>query len=345
MINKHNEQKDTQNVLQWMASNRLYESYLFVYILILSAWVILGLFTFGFEINGYTLKENLAFNFAYFGLLAFFAALTPQLHRLIWGKNAGFEQRRAEIEAKAQAIADKQLREAVFHHLESDGGLPPNHWQVRALIFLAWYFLFELFFISAWVKDLSLVWQPAWVDGIIDWVRNNTTITSRFTTDSLFTVGFGGHGDSEFEKIAAKMFSNDEQAFLNSPFGDVALLFHFLRAITFIPMVAAWIIIFWQWLGWTGMNRLNPSHIGSVKSFLWLAFISFFMVLLMMSISAVFVEDIGFKVGMVINKVTWMRSFWMNACFIFILIGLSLSIGWLFFWKNVLIKLYGRIIK
>lgn len=316
----------TENVLQWMASNRLYESYLFVYIVILSAWVILGLFTFGFEINGYTQKENLAFNFAYFVLLAFFSALTPQLHRLIWGKNTGFEQRRTEIEAKAQAIADKQLREAVFHHLETDGGLPPNHWQVRALIFLAWYFLFELFFISAWVKDLSLVWQPAWVDGIIDWVRNNTAITSRFSTDSLFSVGFHRHDDG-VERLVAQIFSNDEQAFLNSPFGDVALLFHFLRAITFIPMVTAWIIIFWQWLGWTGMNRLNPSHIGSIKNFLWLAFISFFMVLLTFGIYLALFRNIIFTVGMTMGKISWMSDFWMNAMFFFTIIGIRLFIG------------------
>lgn len=122
-----------KNIYQWMASNRLYESYLFVYILILSAWVILGLFTFGFEISGYTLKQNLAFNFAYFLLLAFFAALTPQLHRLIWGKNAGFEKQRAAIEAIAAEIPDETLRADIIHHLETDGGLPPNRLQIWAL--------------------------------------------------------------------------------------------------------------------------------------------------------------------------------------------------------------------
>lgn len=213
------------------------------------------------------------------------------------------------------------------------------------VIGLAWYFLFELFFISAWVKDLTLVWQPAWIEGIIDWVRSNTTITSRFTTDSLFTVGFGGHGDSDAEKIVAQLFAHDEQTFLDSSLGEVTMLFHFLRAITFFPMVAAWMMVFWQWLGWTGMNRLDPRNIGGVKGFLWLSFISFFMVFLTVGISDVFIIDIGYKTGMVMSKTTWMDSFWMNAGFIFILIGINLTVGWLFFWKNVLLKLYGRIIK
>lgn len=333
---------NSENVLQWMASNRLYENYVFAYVLILSAWVILGLLTFGFELDGYSLQANLLFNFLWFLALALLAALTPLWHRLIWGKKAAAHNRREEIEHAAQSIKDESLRADVMQYVAANGGLPPNRLQIWALIFMACYFLFELFFISAWVKDWALVWQPAWVEGMIDWVRSHTSLPPH-ESYKLFEVTFGGHDSSNEEQFIARQFGS-EQAFLDSSLGRVALLFHFLRVIIFFPMLGAWMIVFWQVLGWTGMNRLNPSAIGGIKSFLWLAFISFFMILMTYACYLILIEDVSYKVGMVMGKVYWMHNFWLNCIFFFAMIGIRLAVSWLFLIKNGLVYLYRRIL-
>lgn len=157
-----------------MASERLYEEYLFFYLLIIVFWGFVGLFSFGFELSGYSLQQNLFFNLICFLVLAVAMALTPFWYRIVFGTKARLQRRTTEIEKQIEAIDDPVKREAIRQHLANDGGLTPRRLQKWSLIFLGWCALFEMFFVSSWVKDLALVWQPEWGHSVIDWVRVNT---------------------------------------------------------------------------------------------------------------------------------------------------------------------------
>lgn len=211
MARRHHNDK-TQSVMAWMASERLYEEYLFFYGVILCFWAGVGFFAFGFELPGRSQPENLFYNFLLFLLLATAMALTPMWYRLIFGTQARLERRSREIQEQIASIADAEKRAAIEAHLAADGALPPRYLQKWCLIGLAWFALFELFFVSAWVKDGQLIWQPEWVNSIIAWVRENTTLPPLYVDRKLFTLKLDTDG------FLATMFAN-EKDFLNSHIG------------------------------------------------------------------------------------------------------------------------------
>jgi hypothetical protein len=316
-----------QSVYNWMASERLYEEYLFFYILILIFWGAVGLFSFGFELSGYSLQQNLFFNFIWFLILAVAMAYTPMWYRLVFGSKARLERRTQEIQQQIEAITDPIKREAIQQHLANDGGLAPRTLQKRSLIFLGWCAIFELFFISAWVKDLTLIWQPAWIQWIIEWMTANLNLPPLNVDRKLFMLYLDG-------TILAKQFA-DEQAFLASPLGDVALVFQFWRAFSFFPILAALIILLWKPIGWLGMTRLDPRYINGVGKFLWCSFISFFMLLFIWGAVLILFQCIEALAPLVLSKVMWLQYFWLNASFIFIIFCLKIFLGWFYFWQSI----------
>jgi hypothetical protein len=316
-----------QSVYNWMASERLYEEYLFFYILILVFWGAVGLFSFGFELSGYSLQQNLFFNFIWFLILAVAMAYTPMWYRLVFGSKARLERRTQEIQQQIEAITDPIKREAIQQHLANDGGLAPRTLQKRSLIFLGWCAIFELFFISAWVKDLTLIWQPAWIQWIIEWMTANLNLPPLNVDRKLFMLDLDG-------TILAKQFA-DEQAFLASPLGDVALVFQFWRALSFFPILAALIILLWKPIDWLGMTRLDPRYINGIGKFLWCSFISFFMFLMFVAAVYGLMRSLDFVVVMVLSKQMWLEYFWKNAFFIFLIFSLKIFVGWFYFWQSV----------
>ena len=136
----------------------------------------MGLFSFGFELSGYSLQQNLLFNFIWFLILATAMAYTPFWYRLVFGTNARLQRRTQEVQQQIEAIEDPIKREAIKQHIANDGGLAPRTLQKWSLIFLGWCALFELFFISAWVKDLMLIWQPVWIQWIIEFMTANLNL-------------------------------------------------------------------------------------------------------------------------------------------------------------------------
>ena len=264
-----NNKNHPQSVLSWMASERLYEEYLFFYILILVFWGAVGLFSFGFELSGYSLQRNLLFNFIWFLILATAMAYTPFWYRLVFGTNARLQRRTQEVQQQIEAIEDPIKREAIKQHIANDGGLAPRKLQKWSLIFLGWCALFELFFISAWVKDLMLIWQPVWIQWIIEFMTANLNLPPLNIDRKFFDLYLKN-------SILAKQFT-DEQAFLASPLGDVALVFQFWRTLSFFPILAAFIILLWKPIDWLGMTRLDPRYINGVAKFIWCSVISLFM--------------------------------------------------------------------
>lgn len=263
----------SQSVLSWMASERLYEEYLFFYILIIVFWGAVGLFSFGFELSGYSLQQNLLFNFIWFLILATAMAYTPFWYRLVFGTNARLQRRTQEVQQQIEAIEDPIKREAIKQHIANDGGLAPRTLQKWSLIFLGWCALFELFFISAWVKDLMLIWQPVWIQWIIEFMTANLNLPPLNIDRKFFLLDLKG-------SIFATQFA-DEQAFLASPLGDVALVFQFWRTLSFFPILAALIILLWKPIDWLGMSRLDPRYINGVGKFIWCSVISLFMFLML----------------------------------------------------------------
>lgn len=331
---------DTQSILGWMASERLYEEFLFFYVLIIAFWILVGLLGLGFVVDGYSLQRNLFFNFICFLLLAGCIAATPFWYRLIFGRGARLQRRSQEIAEQVAAIEDPVKRQAIQQHLANNGELPPRTAQKWALLFLGWCVLFEIFFISAWVKDLALVWQPAWVDAIIGWVRGHTNLPPLNENRDIFVLWIDGSG-KEFLKARF----DSEQAFLDSAFGQSAMLFHFWHAISFFPILGSLIVLFWQLLGWAGLSRLNPETIGGIKGFLWRSFISFFMLLMVVAGFSIYFRDVGYRAGMLMGKAGWLNGMWIYFGLFFVIIGLQLIVGWLFFWKNFLLHIYRKVMK
>lgn len=326
------------NVFEWIQSNRLYEDNLFYYTLIIVAWFFIGFFTLGFEFSGFSQQQNLAINFVWYIALCGCMALAPFWYRLFFSKT--YNQKRInDIQVKIDAIADEQERQAVLDYMSNDGHLPMRPAQRWALVFLGCCCLFEIFYISAWVKDLTLVWQPDWVIHIIDWVKNNTNTPPLNVDRKLFMVEVKG------DKVLEKMFKN-EHDFLNSNFGNTALLFQFWKALIFFPVIFALISILGKGIGWTGLNNIKPINTMNIKSLLWVSFLSFFMFLMMIGVFVGLFQVIGeTTLKMLMGKVSWLSSFWINIGYIFFIFGLSLTFGWVLFWKDLMFKLYRKIIK
>lgn len=234
-----NDKNQSQSVLNWMASERLYEEYLFFYRLIIIFWGFIGLFSFGFELSSYSLQQNLFFNFIWFLALTIAMAFTPIWYRLFFGRKSRLQRRSEKTQQQIEAIKDPIKREAIKQHIANDGGLAPRTLQKWSLIFLGWCALFEMFFVSSWVKDLALVWQPEWVNSVINWVRANTNVPPLNVDRKLFLVKLSS--DDSSSAMLKEMFGN-EQVFLTSAFGGACLLYHAWHVLSFFPILIASII-------------------------------------------------------------------------------------------------------
>lgn len=321
-----------QSILHWMASERLYEEYLFFYLLIIVFWGFVGLFSFGFELSGYSLEQNLFFNFIWFLTLAIAMAFTPVWYRLIFGRKARLLRRNEEIQQQIEAIEDPVKREAIKQHIANDGGLAPRTSQKWSLIFLGWCALFEMFFVSSWVRDLALIWQPEWVSDVIDWVRVNTIdlTTQGPEVQKLFLIKLNG---SEQNAAMLKQMFENEQVFLNSPFGEACLLYHAWHVLSFLPILIASIICLWQLIGWTGSNSLEAKK--GIKGYIWLAVITFFMTLMLIGGSGIILMDVGYRAGSVTGLAGWIHDFWLHIAYFFIIIALRFYANWFFIFRNI----------
>ncbi|WP_186727976.1 hypothetical protein, partial [Moraxella sp. VT-16-12] len=148
----------TEQLPDWLFSDRLYENSLFFYTLIVLFWFFIGFIFMGFEIVGFSQKVNLLLNFVFYLVICACMVLCPVWFWLVF-KNTNTAQRELELYSILDDLDDEdywQLRQ----ELSYTGGLPMQSVQRWALVFLGSYFLFEVFFISAWVKELALVWEP-----------------------------------------------------------------------------------------------------------------------------------------------------------------------------------------
>ncbi len=349
-MNTNPNNQQSQSTAEWMASNRLYEEYLFFYVIILSVITAIGYYTFGFEIDGWTQAQNLAINFLLYAVLLVLLFLTPTwynlIYDLIWGRQARLDKEEGGLGRLINSYEDATLRRDIqqlceedptFHQelrqiFEDRGEMPLNRKQVIALIVLFCFFNFELFFINAWVKgeDYHLVWQPDWVNAIIDWMRSHLNTPPLHIDRDIFYFDLS---DSKFTRFES------EDNLLSTRFADSGLFFHFWRFISCPVYLIIYIILLWRPMNWLGMSRVDPKNIQSVGRFLIVAFVSIFMLLFLLAHEMISRNVLYLSFPMVLGKEMWLHSQGANIYYVLTIIALKFLIGWFHFWKNVFIKM------
>ena len=323
-------------MINWITSNRLYEDNLFYYALIIFGWFCVGFFTLGFELSGFTAQQNLFFNFVWYGLLCLGMAFAPFWYRLFFGKTTT-QKRAIAIQAQIDAITDETEKQAILDYMQNDGQLPMRSAQRLALVFLGGYYLFEIFFILAWTKEHTLVWQPDWVLTIIEWIRSHINLPPIHVDLKLFLLDI----HSSIDKLLHTMYATETE-FLNSEFGKATLLFHFFRAFGFFPILFSFYLLFSQFISYNGMNKLKTIKISlwqQLKNFLWLSFLTFFMLLMTYAAFGKLFQDIKYSAENLFNIVIWVNHFYLNVGFLFIIIFFFLLISWFIVVKSLILTI------
>lgn len=314
----------TDTIADWLVSNRLYEDNLFYYALIICFWFFIGFVFLGFEINGYSQAQNLFFNFIYYLIICACMALCPFWFKLFFGKTHT-AKREQELQQALDEL-DEYDRAEVEAELAHTGGLAMRPVQRWALVFLGSYFLFEVFFISAWVKDMALVWQPDWVMGIVEWVRENTDSRSLPDGGSLFDFS-SRIGRDDF----LLNYYQTETEFLASELGKSAMLFTFWKFISFFPIVFALMGAFGLMSGWLGIGAIKERSQTNLWGFIVsTAFLCGAGLMALMSVIMVIVVSDDTKIiPLATNKIGFLILFKWNILYIFTMIFLILVINYI----------------
>ncbi len=307
----------------WLVSNRLYEDNLFYYALIILVWFFIGFCFLGFEINGYSQTQNLFFNFVFYLFICAMMALCPFWFKLFFGKTHT-AKREQELQQALDDL-DEYDRAEVEAELLHTGGLAMRPVQRWALVFLGSYFLFEVFFISAWVKDLALVWEPKWASMLIEWVRANTNLPPLNVDRKLFLLKI--HSSSD--ELLRTMYATETE-FLDSDFGKSSLLFHFIRALNFPLIFISTYLIFSKIIGWSGANKFKMHYqkirfFDNIKNFLWLSFLMFFLLIMLFGGVGKLLIDIETTATMLLNISSWVDNFFFNIGHLFFVITLFIA--------------------
>lgn len=330
---------NVQSATDWVTSaTRLYEKYIFGYAIVLILWITFSTFILGFEFSFFSPSTNFFLNFVCFVLLSV---------GFIWVcKRVNFFSKESnEIEQKIKAYlkdnTNPNAEQDIRKQLSDQGKLPPNKLQTRAIMFIGISILFEVFFVTSWVKNMALVWQPAWVDYLVHLVKDNLFVSGNengavwlnFTTHTKFF---------DFKLMDSYPFLyhtfTSEQDFLKSSYADVACLFHLWRFFSFPAMVVAVLILMWQVLGWHGADKYRFNHITGIwdviKKLGWSAFA--FVVM------CGFLYAYMFSIGRSAESVSGLGALFGYLFFLLPHINVAFCIkylmNWYFFWQSILNK-------
>ena len=319
--------KKNQVVLNWLDNEGLYKESLLIYLAIICFWIVLGYYTLGFEVSIYNAQQNLLLNFIYFLLLCTAILLTPFWYSLFFITPATKIKLKNKILLAVCQIENKALAISVKEYLINNGELPRRNYQKIALYFLGCYFLFEIFYISAWVKNFQLIWEPSLVKSIVTWMIDNTSFPSEENGSvKLFSISLE-------RKVISGLVT--EKEFLFSKAGDSVLLFNFFRVLFFIPMLVSFSILLWDFFDAAGLEVLKPYNANSVKSFLWSLTATLVMSFMLIANLGTLVNSIDYKLNMV-YKWAWPHELWVNLGFVAIIVGVKFIISWLFYFKKFL---------
>ena len=88
---------DNESIQEWITSDRLYEEYLFYYLLICLFWFFVGLFSIGIRIPVFNDMQNLAFNTVWFLILCVALSIPRFWYFLIKGRHGQLFQATAKV--------------------------------------------------------------------------------------------------------------------------------------------------------------------------------------------------------------------------------------------------------
>lgn len=267
--------KYIDDIEEWLMEHHLYADDLFYYALIICVWFFIGASFLGVEFLALTQTQNFFINALWYLMICGCMALCPLWFHLFLKKRHLNHQNNL-LSQKLNELNDHD-RQAVIDYLD-DFGFIKRPIQTWALVFLGAYFLFEVFFIMAWVKDMVLVWQPDWATALIEWVRANTDFVSdKGVNHQLFAIRIKSN-DTELYQLYTS-----EREFLASDFGGATALFQVFRTFCFPLLILSMISIFWKDLV-HGLHEIDPRYGsyffasigGMAMNFLSLGFIFYF---------------------------------------------------------------------
>lgn len=322
----------SDNIQKWLNGKFIYADNLTIYTVIISFWFFIGCYILGFELQGYNAEQNFFFNLVVYLLICIAMALCPLWFNLFFKK-----RHENNIEKELNEYLDKlgdNYQQKIIDHINCYG-LKKRPIQRWALVFLGVYFLFEVFFISAWVKDMVLVWQPNWSLKIIEWVRHNTNSAPISDGGSLF------YFNPKFkEDDFIYQYYQTEMEFLNSELGKSAMLFTFFKTIGFFGSIISLFIAL-------GLYKIDINNIKNQPKYsLWTIIASTVFVLgiglialmaLMMTLSIA--EDT--KIIPIAHHIQgWFSVFSFNIMYVFSLIFITYFIGWLYVMIGILFSVF-----
>ena len=319
----------------WVLTTSTYEQYIGRYAACMAAVLWLAAETFGFRVRGLSPAQNLLANFGWYLMLAALIWFIPPLYDAV--SERFFPHSAADPEQVIRNTEDPEAREALAQYYAYYGGLPPDRLRRGAACLLFCIWLFELFFILAWVQgkgvERHLVWRPEWAEAVIAWFRANIDVAPYSPND---------HGIFMWDSI----FTNyTAEELLHEPIADAAFLLHFFRLLFTLPVIVCLTLVLWKILYAMGASALDMNRKISFGRMLWLGLAN--IILLFIGVGAAWMNI--FAIDELALPMLLGSKGWINGTIYAVLllchlpIGLWMLFGWVVFWKRCFVNLIRRI--
>lgn len=317
----------TDTIKDWIMSNRLYEVHIFYYTLIIIFWVIVGFVSLGFEIGSFSSTQNLLLNFVWYLTVCLLMITSLIIFCNTYEANK-YKRYLDTLEREIEEKLTDEEKEIVCDLIQEQGHTLPTNKQRYALLFVGCYALFELFVVSAWIKDMTLIWQPDWVLAIIEWVKSNSTVVS---------VSANGGSFFSFNAFITKSnllydYYQDGKLFLNSELGKSAMFMSFIKLISFVPVIYSLCLVFWKMFGWISGDHLMRRASSEVWGFIWVSSLVLFMNFVMLLGILAIIVGMNFDMRIlpiISGKLGWLDVFGWNLFYLCYVFGLHISYRWL----------------
>lgn len=322
------------NILHY---HRLYERYIFFYAVIMSVWLILAgqVFT-RYKIEALSIQQNLALGLLYYVFFAAMIALTPFWFRITLYRFTETDKWHQFILDRLEEAGTQEEYDEMCDYLRQNGEVMPSGRQTLALMGIFWILIFEVYFLFAWIDPhtYALLWQPEWLKGMTQWIINHTNTDNRFLD---FTFDLPNIPRSE-------TWRDTMLGILNTPYGNTIVAVHIWFMFSFPIFLFCICKTFWYVVDWLGLERVNPKNIHSVGKFLWLSFISFFMLLIFIVFIFSFklmAQHTLLKFATVTDISKWFihLKIYVGGAFFF-LFAVKILLGWFQFWKRIFAKIF-----
>lgn len=316
--------------------HRQYERYIFFYFVIMCFWLWLAAYTFSHYKNTafaahFSPPQNLALGFVCYLFFAAMIALTPYWYRLTLHSFTGTKQREEHIWQMLEEADSYGAYEALYDLFRQNGEFPPSFKQTLALMGIFWILMFELLILYGWIENFILVWQPDWLINGAQWVIDNTGVIGD-KPSTLFKWEPKGKVENWSEKV---------QEMLKEPYGRTLGAVHLWILFSYPLLIACFGKVLWQMLDWLGLERMNPRNIRSAGKFLWLSFLSPFMLALLYAPTMyIFFLEEGALIKLAILSKRDI-SLWFSTLalylghIIFCICSIKFFGGWFQFWRRV----------